>query len=48
MDPARSMETDLEKLKCIVTPNPNKKLVMSLTASNLLGSSTAKQFNDPI
>ena len=48
MDPAQSMETDQEKLKCIVTLNSKTKVVMSLTASKLLGSFTAKQFNDAI
>ena len=31
-----------------LTLNPKTKLVMSLTASKLLGSLTAKQFNDQI
>ena len=48
MDPERTMETDLERLKCIVNLNPKTKLVMSLTAPKLLESFTAKQFNDPI
>ena len=48
MDPEPTMEPDLEKLKCIVTLNPKTKLVMSLTAPKLLGSFTAKLFNDPI